>query len=195
MRRRGPLPRWVHVLAAATILATATIGCSRTESATVEMVDDPADVTIAGTPPTAPPSTEYDGRGLSSDANKLIEDLVAIQQETDLCVILTGDAFAPFLSGELDTTNLVTSPSGVSQLIVAVNSIFARMVAIAPPEVQPATIVLQDVWTRVATLNSSAADYDEQVNAILAEAEVLAAYQSLATWAATTCGTAALLTP
>ena len=193
MRRGDALTRCLQFLVAATILATATIGCSRPESATVEMSDDPADVTIAGTPPTAPPSTEYDGRGLSSDANKLIEDLVAIQQETDLCVILTGDAFAPFLSGELDTTNLVTSPSGVSQLIVAVNSIFARMVAIAPPEVQPATVVLQGVWTRVATLNSSAADYDDQVNAILADAEVVAGYQSLTTWAATTCGATALL--
>lgn len=183
----------VRVLLATTLCCLVALGCSRTESETVEMADDPADVTIPGVPPTLPPSTPFDGSGLSDDANELIAELAAIQEETDLCVILTGDAFAPFLGGELDTTNLVTSPSGVSQLIVAVNSIFARMVEISPVEVQPATTVLQDVWTRVATLNSSASDYDQQVNAILGEAEVVAGYQSLATWAATTCGTAALL--
>ena len=194
MVRRGAFLRCVCPVVTIAVAAV-SFGCSRTESPTVEMAEDPADVTVAGVPPTAPPSTAYDGSGLSSDANQLIADLTAIQQETDLCVILTGEAFAPFLSGELDTTNLVTSPSGVSQLIVAVNSIFARIVVIAPPVVQPATVTLQDVWTRVATLNSSAADYDAQVDSILVEPQVVAAYQSLATWAATTCGTAALLTP
>lgn len=163
------------------------VGCSRSESATVEMSSDPADVTIAGVPPTAPPSTEFDGTGLSDDANQLIKDLTAIQGEKDLCVILTGEAFAPFLAGQVDTTNLVTSPAGVTQLIVAVDSVFAHIVVISPPSVQPATVVLQDVWTRVAALNSSAADYAAQRDAILVEPQVASAYQSLASWTALNC--------
>lgn len=182
----------VRTVVAAAVLAVAAVGCTRT-SETTEMSDDPADVTVPGVPPTAPPTTEYDGRGLSSDANKLISELAAIESETDLCTILTGESFAPFLDGKIDTTNLVTSPSGVTQLYVAVNSIFAHVVEISPPDVQPSTTILQDVWTRVSSISSSAPDYQAQVDAIAAEPQVAAAYQALGTWAAGNCGSDVLL--
>ncbi|MHB1138425.1 MAG: hypothetical protein ACYC2O_05660, partial [Microthrixaceae bacterium] len=169
-------------------LATASGACSTsTSSETVEMDHDPADVTIAGVPPTAPPSTTFDGSGLSASANDLIAQLAAIQTETDLCVILTGEAFQPFLGGTLDTTNLVTSPSGLTQLLIAVDSIFAHIVEISPPPVQPAAATIQDVWTRIASINSAAADYQAQVDAILVEPEVIAAYQSLGGWVTANC--------
>ena len=184
--------RRLTVVAMVAVLGVCAAACTKT-SETTEMSDDPADVTIPGVPPTAPPTTEYDGRGLSSDANQLLADLAAIQQETDLCTILTGDSFAPFLEGKADTTNLVTSPSGVTQLYVAVNSIFARIVEISPAEIQPATVILQDVWTRVSSISPGAPDYQDQVDAIAAEPQVAAAYQAIATWAATNCGSSLLL--
>ncbi len=174
------------VAAASLALVTALGACSST-SETVEMDDDPADVTVAGVPPTAPPSTAFDGSGLSASANDLIAQLAAIQTETDLCVILTGEAFQPFLEGSLDTTNLVTSPSGLTQLLIAVDSIFAHIVEISPGPVQPAAAVIQDVWTRVASINSAAPDYQAQVDAILVEPEVVAAYQSLGAWVTANC--------
>ena len=179
--------RWSAAVGAGLLAVALVLGACSSTSETVEMDDDPADVTIPGIPPTAPPSTAFDGSGLSASANQLISQLTAIQLETDLCVILTGEAFQPFLSGELDTTNLVTSPSGLTQLLVAFDSIFAHIVEISPAEVQPAAAVIQDVWVRVASISSSAPDYQAQVDAILVEPEVVAAYQSLGVWVTANC--------
>lgn len=187
MRRRCAALARVPVVLGVVFGVALGAGCS-SSSETLELSEDSADVTIAGVPPTAPPSTEYDGSGLSSDANQLIADLGAIEDETDLCVIITGDAFQPFLTGDIDTTNLVTSPSGVTQLFVAIDSIFAHIVTISPPEIQPSAAVLQDVWTRVAALASASTDNQAQVDAILAEPQVAESVQALATWAATNCG-------
>ncbi|GEM_PF-1164736 len=163
-------------------------GCSTPRSEdTQELPEDLSDVTVAGVPPTFPPSTLYDGSGFSDDANVLLQEIAAIQTETDLCVILTGKAFQPLLAGNLDTTNLVTSPSGLTQLLIAFNSIFAHIETIAPVAVQPAAATLNDVWTRISSLNSGAASNQTQVDAILIEPQTVAAYESLATWAAANC--------
>jgi hypothetical protein len=175
------------VLVLALVLLGVLGACSRTQSETVEAADDPADVTVPGVPPTAPPSSAFDGSGLSGDANQLIAELAAIQRETDLCVIVTGDAFEPFLTGEVDTTNLVTSPSGLTQLLAAIDAIFAHVVEISPAEVQPATATIQDTWLRVASISSAAPDYQAQVDAIMVEPQVVAAYESLGTWVTVNC--------
>ena len=166
-------------------------GCSTPRSEkTEELNEDIADVTVPGVPPTFPPSTQYDGSGLSDDANALLKEIAAIQTETDLCVILTGEAFQPLLTGDLDTTNLVTSPSGLTQLLIAFNSTFSYIETIAPDEVVPAAATLNDVWTRISSLNSGAASNQAQVQAILTEPQVVAAYESLASWAAVNCDVA-----
>jgi hypothetical protein len=175
------------VLVLALVLLGVLGACSRTQSETVEAADDPADVTVPGVPPTAPPSSAFDGSGLSGDANQLIAELAAIQRETDLCVIVTGDAFEPFLTGEVDTTNLVTSPSGLTQLLAAIDAIFAHVVEISSAEVQPATATIQDTWLRVASISSAAPDYQAQVDAIMVEPQVVAAYESLGTWVTVNC--------
>jgi len=175
------------VLVLAVVLSAALGACSRTQSETLEADDDPADVTVPGVPPTAPPSSAFDGSGLSGDANQLIAELAAIQRETDLCVILTGDAFEPFLTGEVDTTNLVTSPSGLTQLLAAIDAIFTHVVEISPADVQPATATIQDTWVRVASISSAAPDYQAQVDAIMVEPQVVAAYESLGSWVTVNC--------
>ncbi len=182
------------VLSAAMLLflcVAVIAGCSTPRSEnTEELNEDIADVTVPGVPPTCPPSTQYDGSGLSDDANALLKEIAAIQTETDLCVILTGEAFQPLLTGDLDTTNLVTSPSGLTQLLIAFNSTFSYIETIAPDEVVPAAATLNDVWTRISSLNSGAASNQAQVQAILTEPQVVAAYESLASWAAVNCDVA-----
>ena len=182
------------VLSAAMLLflcVAVIAGCSTPRSEkTEELNEDIADVTVPGVPPTFPPSTQYDGSGLSDDANALLKEIAAIQTETDLCVILTGEAFQPLLTGDLDTTNLVTSPSGLTQLLIAFNSTFSYIETIAPDEVVPAAATLNDVWTRISSLNSGAASNQAQVQAILTEPQVVAAYESLASWAAVNCDVA-----
>jgi hypothetical protein len=183
---------WRTVVSAAVcVAALAGAGCTST-SETTELSDDQADVTVPGVPPTAPPTTEYDGSGLTSDARQLIADLAALEEETDLCAILSGEAIEPFLSGQVDTTTLITSPSGLNQLLAVLNTIFAHIVEISPPEVQSSTAVLEDVWTQVGSISSAAPDYEAQVQVITDRPEVSAAYDTVGTWAVTNCGASLL---
>ncbi|MEX0768207.1 MAG: hypothetical protein WD029_07025, partial [Microthrixaceae bacterium] len=82
--------------------------------------------------------------------------------------------------------------SGLTQLLIALNSIFAYIETIAPAAVQPAAATLNDVWTRISALNSGAASNQAQVDAILVEPQTIAAYESLGTWAVANCDIATL---
>ncbi len=178
----------ILALLAVLMSVLATTGCSTPRSKnSVELNEDIADVTVPGVPPTFPPTTQYDGSGLSDDANVLLQEIAALQTEEDLCVILTGKALQPLFTGGLDTTTLVTSPSGLTQLLIAFNSIFSYIETIAPDQVKPAAATINDVWARISSLNSSAATNQAQVQAILIEPQVVAAFEGLATWASANC--------
>jgi len=178
------------VASAVAVLAAliAGTGCS-SDATTTEMADDPADVTVPGPAPTAPATDPTDG--LSASGNELIAQLQALSEETDLCRVLTGEAFAALQSEEFDVASLVTSPAGVTQLITLVDTTFAQLVVIAPIEVRPSMQTIQDVWSRVARLNTGAADAERRTAEILSEPQVVAANQSLLTWAALNCAGAA----
>jgi hypothetical protein len=178
-------------VAALLIASVWILGCS-SDATTTEMADDPADVTVPGPLPTAPP--EDDGSGLSASGNELLAQLEAVSDETDLCNVLTGEAFGTLLSEEFDVAGLVSNPSGITQLLTLVDTTFTRLVVIAPPAVRPAMQTIQEVWTRVASLNTGAADAQQRTAEILAEPQVAQANQSLVTWAAINCpGAAATL--
>jgi hypothetical protein len=181
----------VRAAVAVSVTVLVVTGCTSI-SETTEAADDPADVTVPGVPPTAPPTTAYDGTGLTSDARQLIADLAAIEEETDLCEVVAGDTLEPFLTGEVDTTTLITSPSGLNQLLAVLNSLFAHMVDISPPDIQGSTAVLADAWTQVGSISSAAPDYQAQVDAITDTPEVDAAYDAVGTWAVRNCGSSLL---
>jgi len=168
------------------MLAALTVGaaCS-SDATTTEMADDPADVTVPGPAPTAPPNDP--SGGLSASGDELIVQLQALSEETDLCRVLTGEAFAALQSEEFDVAGLVTSPAGVTQLIALVDATFAQLVVIAPVEVRPSMQTIQDVWSRVARLNTGAADAERRTAEILSEPQVVAANQSLLTWGVLNC--------
>ncbi len=172
------------VLVASTALGSS---CSET-SPTREIARDSSESTIPGVPPTAPPTTAYDGRGLSPDAMTLIGDLNDLLAERDVCEILTGGTLEPILEGDFDATNLVTSPSGVSQLLVAVDSLFAHLVDIAPTEIKPAMATIRSVWKRTAEIDPGATDRDAAAQAIIAEPETQAAAEILGNWLTLNCG-------
>ena len=182
--------RWGWRACVASVLLVA-VGCS-SDATTTEMADDPADVTVPGPAPTAPPDDA--DSGLSASGNELLAQLEAISDETDLCKVLTGEAFETLLSEEFDVAGLVSNPSGITQLLTLVDSTFTQLVVIAPPAVRPAMQTIQEVWTRVASLNTGAADSQQRTAEILAEPQVAQANQSLVTWAAINCpGAAATL--
>lgn len=180
----------VAAVAVAAVLTLSVTSCSET-SPTREIARDPSESTIPGVLPTAPPTTKYAGQGLSPDAMTLIAKLNDLLTEDDLCEVLTGRTLKPFLTGDFDATNLVTSPSGVSQLLVAVDSLFAHLVEIAPVEVKPAVATVRSVWQRTASIDPGATDRDARTRAIMAEPETRAAAEMLGGWLTKNCNATA----
>jgi hypothetical protein len=181
MRRAGRLVALFVV-----IVAMAATSCA-SDAPTTELANDPADITVPGPVPTAP--TTIAGDGLTESGNALIVELEALSNETDLCAILRGDALNGLLSQEFDLASLVTTPAGITQLLALVDATFEQLVTIAAPEVQPSMQVVRDVWLRVASLNAGGVDAQVRTAEILSEPQVLAANQSIVTWAALNCGT------
>lgn len=181
MRRAGRVVALVVVI----VVAMAAASCA-SDAPTTELANDPGDVTVPGPVPTAP--TTVAGDGLTESGNAFIVELEALSNETDLCAVLRGDALNDLLSQEFDLASLVTTPAGITQLLVLVDTTFEQLVAIAPIEVQPSMEVVRDVWTRVASLNAGGVDAQVRTAEILAEPQVLAANQSIVTWAALNCG-------
>lgn len=178
--------RPVAVALSALLVLTA---CS-SSSETAELEHDPADATVPGHLPTAPPVDASDGEGLTSGANALLAELEQVQEERDLCAILTGAAFEDLIAQRVDPAGLVTNPAGLTRLISAVDATFRHMVDIAPPEIAPSMQVLTDVWTRLAALGP-VDDVEGRVNGILAEPQVAQSNQAILAWAATNCAGAA----
>lgn len=189
MARRVGGRGWLRSCAAVlvSVLALGAAACS-SDATTTELADDPADVTVPGPRPTAPEPDQ--GSGLSDSGNELLAQLQAVSEETDLCAVLTGDAFATLLDEELDVAALVTSPAGITQLITLVDSTFTQLVVISPPEVQPSMQTIQQVWTRLAS-SGGGADAEQRAAQVLAEPQVQQANQSLLTWTALNCPGAA----
>ena len=78
----------ILVLLAVLMSVVVTAGCSTPRSKnSVELNEDIADVTVPGVPPTFPPTTQYDGSGLSDDANVLLQEIAALQTEEDLVLL------------------------------------------------------------------------------------------------------------
>lgn len=189
-RRVTRCVRGAHAAVAAGVLVVSVaLGACSSDATTTELVDDPADVTVPGPRPTAPAADST--AGLSGTGSELIAQLEEIRDETDLCKVLTGEAFESLLDDDVDVAALVTNPSGVTQLIAVVDSTFSQLVVISPPEVQPAMATIQEVWTRVARLSLGAADAQQRTAEILAEPQVVQATQTLTTWVALNCAGAA----
>jgi hypothetical protein len=188
LSRRSTLRVVALVLCAGLLLLASSCSLAK-ESESGEVDTDVGDVTVPGAPPTAPPP---DADPPASGAAAFIAELEALSKETDLCRILTGEAFREILSGELDVAGLAGTPAGATQVIVLVDDIFNHVVTIAPPELVPAMTTLDDVWGRISVIPASAADSEQQAAAILAEPQVVADLDTLGRWAALNCELPAL---
>jgi hypothetical protein len=178
----APRPVRCALVLLGVVLVVAT-SCART-SESVELAEDPADVTVPGPPPTAPPRDESTS-GISG-ATRLISDLEALQRADDLCEVLTGDAFARLVAQDPDATGLVTSPAGVTQLVALLERTFDHLVGIAPAEVRGDMGTVRDVWLRIVALGP-APDAARRAEELVAAPEVVGAVQRLALWTATNC--------
>ena len=177
------LPTALRFAFVALVVAVLTASCSSTSKSS-EVDTDLADVTVPSPPPTAPPAD--DGMP-SSGAAAFIAELEALSNETDLCRIVTGEAFRELMEGDLDIAGLAGTAAGATQVIVLVDQIFDHVVEIAPPELAPAAATLDDVWARVSVIPASSPDSEAQVAAILAEPQVVADLDQIGRWAAINC--------
>jgi hypothetical protein len=175
----------------ATLLLASTTACG-SDAPTTELAEDPADVTVPGPRPTAPDPDETSG--LTASGDELIDQLEQVSEETDLCRVLTGEAFGTLLAEDVDVAGLVTSPAGVTQLFTLVDRTFAQMVAISPPAVRPAMSIIDQVWTRLGSLSTGTVEAQQRASELLTDPEVVEATRTVVTWAALNCpGAAATL--
>ena len=160
--------------------------CSSTSE--VSTLDhDPADETVPGFLPTAPPPTSEGESDLTPDANRLLTELDKVTQERDLCAVLSGAAFEGLFTADIDPAGLVTNPAGITRLITAIIATFDHIVEISPPDIQPSMATVKEMWTRIASLNPSAGDLESQVNTVLAEPQHVAANRAVIAWGADNC--------
>lgn len=188
----GRARRAVATLGVFAVLLVVSASACGSDAPTTELADDPADVTVPGPRPTAPDAT--DAGGLTASGDQLIDQLEQVSEETDLCRVLTGEAFGTLLAEDIDVAGLVTSPAGVTQLFTLIDRTFAQMVAISPPEVRPAMSIIDQVWARLAALSTGTTEAQLRATELLGEPEVVEATRTVVTWAALNCpGAAATL--
>ena len=181
---------WAFAAALACLLMVAS-ACSG-DSGTTELSSDAADDTAPGPLPTAPPtsaSASKVGSSGSVDVNELIRRIDALNNEGDLCILLTGQALADVTGADVNLTSLLTNPSGFTQLFTSLDKLFAHMITIGAPEVQPSLQTMQGVWKGLATIDPRAPDAEARSAALIGDAGVQAAQNDLGAWVKANCST------
>jgi len=123
------------------------------------------------------------------DVNELIRRIDGLNNESDLCILLTGQALADVTGADINLTSLLTNPSGFTQLFTSLDKLFAHMVAIGPAEVQPSLQTMQGVWKGLATIDPRAPDAETRSAALIGDPNVQQAQDTLGTWVKGTCTT------
>lgn len=168
--------------------------CSK-ESTTEELGTDSADQAADGPIPTAPPEVEGSGQGSTGssgdvDVNDLILRIDALNSETDICTLLTGQAIKDVTQSNVNLTSLLTNPTGFSQLFASLDRLFAHMVQIGPPELTASLQTMQGVWTEMAKIEPNAVDAETRASALVSDPNVQAAQTAIGDYVQRSCVTA-----
>lgn len=175
------LIRWT-----AALLVVAAVGCSG-NSPTRELEHDASRDTIAGPRPTAPPSTELGGPGLSSEAVELLNELREFRNDNDLCDILSSNTVKSLLGGKLEVSGLVTTPSGIAQVLVELDLFFDHLVKVSPAAVRPSMATIQKAWKDLSAIEADALDKDQRSEAVISDPAVQQAVKNVGTWTQQNC--------
>ena len=148
-----------------------------------------------GPRPTAPgaggPATSAGGGNpaLSGSVGvaELVRRLDALQAETDLCTLLTGQALSNVTGADINLSSLLSDPGGFTQLFGALERTYVHLVDIAPPELDPSLTVLQGLWASLAAVDPRSADAESVVARDVASPEVQDANDAVASWIAANC--------
>ena len=165
--------------------------CSQ-ESATEEAADDPSDETTPGPAPTAPPAANGQtsaGRSGDVDVNELIRRIDDLNNETDICTLLTGQALRDVTQSNVNLTSLLTNPSGFTQLFASLDRLFAHLVQIGPPELSGPLQTMQGVWGSMSKVDPRAVDAEARASALIGDPNVQAAQTTIGQYVQTSCTT------
>lgn len=168
------------------MLVVAAVSCSGS-SPTRELEHDASRDTIAGPRPTAPPSTALGGPGLSSEAVELLNELRGFRQDSDLCDILSSNTVKSLLGGKLEVSGLVTTPSGIAQVLVELDLFFDHLVKVSPPAVNPSMATIQKAWKDLSAIEADALDKDQRSQAIISDPALQQAVKTVGTWTQQNC--------
>ena len=172
---------------AAALVAFALLAASCGGGATQEIAT--VDSGLDGPLPTAPsavggPSDVFSG---DVDVNDLIRRIEALNEETDLCTLLTGQAMADLTTADINLASIASNPAAASQLFASLERVFGHMIVIAPAEAVPPLTTLQAVWSGMSDIDIRAADAEATASRLLASPETQAANDALGDWVAANC--------
>lgn len=187
--RVNPMWRWAAVVAVVAVAMTACGG------GTEELAGQPNVSTPDGPLPTAPNGKPKNAADLGAnaatggdvDVNDLIRRIDALNQETDLCTLLTGSALAGVTGADINLTSLVSNPAGFSQLFASLDKLFGHMVDIAPADAKAQLTTMQGVWNGLSAIDLKSTGAQQQASAVIASPEVQAANEDLGKWVLANC--------
>ncbi len=122
------------------------------------------------------------------DVNDLIRRIEALNEESDLCTLLTGQAMADLTTADINLASIASNPAAASQLFSSLERVFAHMIVIAPAEAVPPLTTLQAVWAGMSDIDIRAADAEATASRLLASPETQAANDELGEWVSANCG-------
>ncbi len=193
MRAKGTRAKRRRTVVAACVAtaAVALVGCG---GGTQELASDGSDG-LDGPLPTAPNGSSDNGVDLgagdpfsgSVDVNDLIRRIDALNEETDLCTLLTGQAMSDLTTADINLASLASNPAAFSQLFASLDKLFGHMIVIGPPELTPPLTTLQGVWGGLSDVDIRGADAESRASALLANEDTQAANDALGAWVAVNC--------
>ena len=121
------------------------------------------------------------------DIAELVRRLDALNAETDLCTLLTGQALSNVTGADINLSSLLSDPTGFTQLFGALQRTYTHLVDIAPADLDPSLQVLQGLWGSLATVDPRSAEAESVVARAIASPEVQDANDAVASWITANC--------
>ena len=121
------------------------------------------------------------------DIAELVRRLDALNAETDICTLLTGQALSNVTGADINLSSLLSDPTGFTQLFGALQRTYTHLVDIAPAEIDPPLTVLQGLWGSLAVVDPRSAEAESVVARAVASPEVQNANDAVASWITANC--------
>ena len=182
-------------LVPAVLVCLALVGAACSSESDTKVLDPDRSANADGPRPTAPgaggaTTTVAGGNPALNgkvDVAELVRRLDALQAETDLCTLLTGQALSNVTGADINLSSLLSDPTGFTQLFGALQRTYTHLIDIAPADLDPSLTVLQGLWGSLATVDPRSAEAESVVARAVASPEVQDANDAVASWITANC--------